>query len=167
MTATPNTFPRLLAENVRTRGDEPAYREKDLGIWNTWTWRAAATEIRAIACGLAEHGFKRGDRLAIVGDNRPEFYWSIVAAQCLGGIPVPLYQDSVADEMRYVLDHAETRFARTRSSGAARLGSKNPSCRGGRRRSSSPDPRAHGRVCKSDWTPARSRPPRPRADVAS
>ncbi len=107
----PDTFPRLLAENVRARGDKPAYREKDLGIWNTWTWREAAAEIRAIACGLAEQGFRRGDRLAIVGDNRPELYWSMVAAQCLGGIPVPLYQDSGADEMRYVLDHAETRFA--------------------------------------------------------
>ena len=111
MTAKPDTFPRLLAENVRTRGDRPAYREKDLGIWNTWSWREAAAEIRDIACGLAELGFERGDRLAIVGDNRPELYWSMVAAQCLGGIPVPLYQDSVADEMRYVLDHAEARFA--------------------------------------------------------
>ena len=109
--ATANTFPRLLAENVTTRGDKPAYREKDLGIWNTWTWKEAAAEIRAIACGLAARGFRRGDKLAIVGDNRPELYWSMVAAQCLGGIPVPLYQDSVADEMRYVLDHAEARFA--------------------------------------------------------
>ena len=109
--ATANTFPRLLAENVTTRGDKPAYREKDLGIWNTWTWREVAAEIRAIACGLAARGFRRGDKLAIVGDNRPELYWSMVAAQCLGGIPVPLYQDSVADEMRYVLDHAEARFA--------------------------------------------------------
>jgi len=111
VTENPETFPRLLAENVRTRGDQPAYREKDLGIWNTWSWREAAAEIRAIACGLAKHGFERGDRLAIVGDNRPELYWSMVAAQCLGGIPVPLYQDSVADEMRYVLGHAEARFA--------------------------------------------------------
>ncbi len=111
MTAGPDTFPRLLAENVRTRGDRPAYREKDLGIWNTWTWREAAAEIRAIACGLAEHGLERGDRLAIIGDNRPELYWSMVATHCLGGIPVPLYQDSVADEMRYVLGHAEARIA--------------------------------------------------------
>ncbi len=106
-----DTFPRLLADNVRSRGDKPAYREKDLGIWNTWTWREAAAEIRAIACGLAERGLRRGDKLAIVGDNRPELYWSMVAAQSLGAIPVPLYQDSVADEMRYVLDHSEARFA--------------------------------------------------------
>ncbi len=111
MTAKPDTFPKLLADNARTRGDRPAYREKDLGIWNTWSWREVEGEIRAIASGLAEHGFARGDRLAIVGDNRPELYWSMVAAQCLGGVPVPLYQDSVADEMRYVLDHAEARFA--------------------------------------------------------
>ncbi len=111
MTAKLDTFPRLLADNARTRGDKPAYREKDLGIWNTWTWREAAAEVRAIAGGLAEAGLRRGDKLAIVGDNRPELYWSMVAAQCLGAIPVPLYQDSVADEMRYVLDHAEARFA--------------------------------------------------------
>ncbi len=106
-----DTFPRLLLHNARVRGDRPAIREKDLGIWQTWTWAEVAREVRALACGLAARGFARGDRLAIIGDNRPRLYWSMAAAQCLGGIPIPLYQDSVAEEMTYPLREAEVRFA--------------------------------------------------------
>jgi len=105
------TFPRLLFHHAETRGAAPAIREKDLGIWQTWTWAEVAENVRAIACGLAELGFKRGDRLAIVGDNRPRLYWSVTACQCLGGIPVLLYQDAVAEEMAFVLRDAEIRFA--------------------------------------------------------
>jgi long-chain acyl-CoA synthetase len=86
-------------------------REKDYGIWQTWTWSAMAREVRALACGLAAQGFRRGDKLAIVGDNRPRLYWSMCAAQCLGGIPVPMYQDAVVEELQYVVEHAEARFA--------------------------------------------------------
>tara|TARA_R110002124_G_scaffold93072_4_gene236425 strand:- start:15886 stop:17847 length:1962 start_codon:yes stop_codon:yes gene_type:complete len=106
-----DTFPKLLAANARIRGGKPASREKDYGIWQTWTWSDVADEVRALACGLAALGFKRGDRLAIIGDNRPHLYWSMPAAQAVGGVPVPIYQDSVADEMQYVLAHAECRFA--------------------------------------------------------
>ncbi|MCB1904995.1 MAG: AMP-binding protein, partial [Gammaproteobacteria bacterium] len=63
------------------------------------------------ACGLAALGFKAGDKLAIIGDNRPCLYMSMAAAQCLGGVPVPLYQDSVAKEMAFVLDNADVHFA--------------------------------------------------------
>ena len=106
-----DTFPRLLARNARIRGQRPAMREKDFGIWQTWTWAGAADVARALACGLASLGMQRGDTVAIVGDNRPRLYWSIVAVQALGGVPVPMYQDAVADEMQYVLNHAEARFA--------------------------------------------------------
>ncbi|MFN0040980.1 MAG: AMP-binding protein [Burkholderiales bacterium] len=85
-------------------------REKDLGIWQSWTWREYADEVRFLSCGLAELGFRRGMNLAIIGDNRPRLYWSFAAAQSLGGVPVPLYQDSVADEMLYVLENAEIEF---------------------------------------------------------
>ncbi|TXH60784.1 MAG: long-chain fatty acid--CoA ligase [Thiothrix sp.] len=85
-------------------------REKDYGIWQSWTWAQMRDEIFAFANGLATLGFQRGDKLAIVGSNRPRLYWGICAAQCLGGIPVPVYQDSVADEMQYVLEHAEVKF---------------------------------------------------------
>ncbi|MCF8198251.1 MAG: AMP-binding protein, partial [Sulfuritalea sp.] len=106
-----DTFPRLLLNHAATRGDRPATREKYLGIWQTWNWTQVAEEVRAIACGLAELGFKRGDNLAIVGDNRPRLYWAMCAAQMLGGVPVPMYQDAVSAEMVFVLTDGEIRFA--------------------------------------------------------
>ncbi len=107
----PDTFPRLLLHHVAVRGERPAIREKDYGIWQTWTWRQVLDEVRAIACGLAAEGFQRGQRLAIIGENRPRLYWAMAAAQALGGIPVPLYQDAVAQEMGYVFRDAEIGFA--------------------------------------------------------
>ncbi|HXX30723.1 MAG TPA: AMP-binding protein [Myxococcaceae bacterium] len=105
-----DTFPRLLLDHAAEHGRRPAMREKDLGIWQTWDWAQVADEVRALACGLASLGFQRGEHLAIIGDNRPRLYWAIAAAQCLGGVPVPLYQDAVADEMVYVLADADVRF---------------------------------------------------------
>jgi len=107
----PDTFPKLLLDHVRLRPDRPANREKDYGIWQSWTWAEVALEVEALACGLASMGFQRGDKLAIIGDNRPRLYWSIAATQALGGVPVPIYQDSIAEEMAFVLDHAEVRYA--------------------------------------------------------
>jgi len=105
------TFPRLLLQHAQTRPDHPAFREKDLGIWQTWNWAQVADEVRALACGLAALGFRRGMNLAIVGDNRPRLYWAMAAAQCLGGVAVPLYQDAPAADMAYVLNDAEIDFA--------------------------------------------------------
>ncbi|MCB1760260.1 MAG: AMP-binding protein [Gammaproteobacteria bacterium] len=106
-----NTFPKLLLNHARVRGDKIAMREKDLGIWQSWTWQQVADEVRALACGLASLGFQRGDKLAIIGDNRPKLYMGMAAAQCLGGVPVPLYQDSIAKEMSFVLENADVRYA--------------------------------------------------------
>ena len=106
-----DTFPRLLLHHARVRPNHPATREKDLGIWQTWTWAQVADEVRALACGLAAQGFRRGMHLAIIGDNRPRLYWSMLAAQCLGGVPVPMYQDAPAAEFEYVLTDAEIAFA--------------------------------------------------------
>jgi len=106
-----DTFPRLLLQHAQTRPQRPAFREKDLGIWQAWNWAQVADEVRALACGLAALGFKRGMNLAIVGDNRPRLYWAMSAAQCLGGVPVPLYQDAPAADMAFVLDNAEIAFA--------------------------------------------------------
>ncbi|MBL8480903.1 MAG: AMP-binding protein, partial [Rhodocyclaceae bacterium] len=106
-----STFPKLLLHQARTRGDHVAMREKDRGIWQTWTWREVLAEVRALACGLAAQGLQRGTNLAIIGDNRPRLYWSFAAAQILGSVPVPLYQDAVAAEMRFVLDDAEIAHA--------------------------------------------------------
>ena len=106
-----DTIPKLLLRNAAIFGDRPAMREKDLGIWQTWTWAQALEEVRALSIGLYVLGLKRGETVAIVGDNRPRLYWAFTAAQALGAIPVPVYQDSVADEIAYVLTHAETAFA--------------------------------------------------------
>lgn len=106
-----DTFPRLLLHHAAVRGDKPAVREKEFGIWQTYSWSQVASEVRALTCGLAAQGFKRGMNLAIVGDNRPRLYWAFAAAQSLGGIPVPLYQDAVAQEMVFVLENAEIEFA--------------------------------------------------------
>ena len=105
-----DTIPKLLLDHAARRGARPAMREKDLGIWQSWSWAEAAREIRDFAHGLAALGFRRGDKLGIIGDNRPRLYWAITAAQCLGGVPVPVYQDAGAAEMEFVLDHAEVRF---------------------------------------------------------
>ena len=106
-----DTFPLLLLQHARKLGNRTAIREKDLGIWQSWTWAQVANEVRALACGLAAQGFRRGMNLAIIGDNRPRLYWSFAAAQCLGGVPVPMYQDAVAQGMLYVLDNAEIEYA--------------------------------------------------------
>ena len=105
------TFPRRLRNHGQQRPSRPAFREKHLGIWQTWSWRQVNDEVRLIACGLASLGFKRGMNLAIVGDNRPRLYWAMLAAQSLGGVPVPLYQDAPAADMAYVLNDAEIGFA--------------------------------------------------------
>ncbi len=106
-----DTFPKLLAAHARERGDAPAIREKDLGIWQSWTWREVAHEVRLLAAGLASRGFTRGMHLAVVGDNRPRLYWAQLATQALGGIPVPFYQDAPAHEMAFVFQNAEIGFA--------------------------------------------------------
>jgi long-chain acyl-CoA synthetase len=106
-----DTFPKLLVRNARVFGDRPAMRHKDLGIWQTWTWAQVLEAVRAYAAGLHRLGLKRGDTIAIVGANRPKLYWSVTAAQMLGAVPVPVYADAVADELSYVLAHAEVRFA--------------------------------------------------------
>jgi long-chain acyl-CoA synthetase len=105
-----DTFPKLLLRNADIFADRPAIRHKDLGIWQTWTWREVGDEVSAFARGLAELGLRRGDNYAIVGRNKPRLYWAMCAGQALGAVPVPLYADSVADEMGFVLAHAEVKL---------------------------------------------------------
>jgi long-chain acyl-CoA synthetase len=106
-----DTLPKVLLRNAAQFADRPAMRHKDYGIWQTWTWKELAEEVRAFAIGLRKLGLERGDAVSIIGDNRPRLYAAIAAVQSLGCIPVPVYQDAVADEMAYVLEHAEVRFA--------------------------------------------------------
>jgi len=106
-----DTFPKLLARNAAVRGARTAVRHKDLGIWQAWTWSQVHETCRAFAAGLSAIGVARGDTIAIVGQNRPRLYWAMMAAQMLGAVPVPVYADSVAEEMAYVLAHAEVKIA--------------------------------------------------------
>jgi long-chain acyl-CoA synthetase len=106
-----DTFPKLIARNARERGGRPAMREKDLGIWQTFTWAEVKDRVWVIAAGLSALGLARGQAIAIVGDNRPQLYWTVAAAQAIGALPVPVYQDAVAEEMGFVIDHAEAVIA--------------------------------------------------------
>ncbi|MCW5661718.1 MAG: AMP-binding protein [Burkholderiaceae bacterium] len=107
----PATFPQTMLAHAQARPDAPALREKSFGIWQTITWAQLAQLVRHLACGLAQAGFTRGEHLVVVGENRPRLYASMLAAQSLGGIPVPLYQDAVASEFVFPINNAEVRFA--------------------------------------------------------
>ncbi|MGA1325006.1 MAG: AMP-dependent synthetase/ligase [Rubrivivax sp.] len=105
------TFPRLMLEHARARPDAAALREKEYGIWQTTSWRELVAEVQAIAAGLADSGLTAGQHLVVVGDNRPRLYACMLAAQSLGAIPVPLYQDAVATEMVFPINNAEVTHA--------------------------------------------------------
>jgi long-chain acyl-CoA synthetase len=102
-----DTLPKLLALHAQRTPKLPGMREKELGIWQTFSWRDCQEHVRDFALGLAAHGFKRGDKLSVLGDNRARLYWAQLSTQALGGMSVPLYQDSIASELVHVLSHAE------------------------------------------------------------
>ncbi len=104
------SLPELLTRNVAKRGAQTAYREKEFGIWQAWTWAEAEEEVEALALGLLTLGAAPGDFVAIIGRNRPALYWAMIAVQKAGCVPVPLYQDAVAEEVAYALDHCGARF---------------------------------------------------------
>jgi long-chain acyl-CoA synthetase len=106
-----DTLPKLLLANVQRYGRRKvAIREKEYGIWQAYSWDQYLEQVRDFALGLAQLGFQRGDKLAIIGDNRPQLYWALMAAQALGGVPVPIYQDAIAAELRYVVDHSDAKI---------------------------------------------------------
>jgi long-chain acyl-CoA synthetase len=111
VSSTDDTLPKLLLANARRFGERTAaMREKEYGIWQTWDWPQYLEQVRGFALGLACLGFQRGDKLAIIGDNRPQLYCGLVAAQALGGIPVPVYQDAIASEVQYVINHSDAKL---------------------------------------------------------
>jgi long-chain acyl-CoA synthetase len=107
----PTTFPRLMLDHAQARPNAPALREKVYGIWQTTTWADLALLVRRLACGLAHAGLQRGDHLVVVGENRPRLYAAMLAAQALGAVPVPLYQDAAATEYTFPINNAEVGFA--------------------------------------------------------
>ena len=104
------SIPALLHRNATQFANAPAYREKEFGIWQSWTWAETQEEIEALALGLIDLGLAEGDFIAVIGRNRPTLYWAMMAAQMCGAIPVPLYQDAAAEEMAYTLGHCGARF---------------------------------------------------------
>ncbi|GLQ28708.1 AMP-binding protein [Sulfitobacter pacificus] len=107
----PESVPALLHRNATKFAHAPAYREKEYGIWQSWTWSETRDEVEALALGLMEMGINEGDFVAIIGRNRPYLYWAMMAAEMCGAVPVPLYQDANAEEMAYVMNHCGARFA--------------------------------------------------------
>jgi long-chain acyl-CoA synthetase len=105
------TFPRLMLEHAAQRPDAPALREKEFGIWQTLSWSQLAALVRDLAGGLAAAGLQRGQHMVVIGENRPRLYAAMLAAQSLGAIPVPLYQDAVAGEFVFPIVNAEVAFA--------------------------------------------------------
>ena len=112
MVESADTFPKILLKNATKYGrNKIAIREKDYGIWQSHSWQDYFEQVRDFSLGLASLGFKRDDVLAIIGDNRPQLYWGMAAAQSLGGVPVPLYQDAIEKELEFILEHSEAKFA--------------------------------------------------------
>jgi long-chain acyl-CoA synthetase len=107
----PASVPALLHRNATQFANKPAYREKEYGIWQSWTWSQTKDEVEALALGMLELGLNEGDFVAIIGRNRPYLYWAMMAAEMCGAVPVPLYQDANAEEMAYVMSHCGARFA--------------------------------------------------------
>lgn len=104
------TFPQALMDRAKKTGNKVALREKDYGIWNEYTYSDYYHEVKAVSLGLAKLGFQRGDKLAIIGDNRPEWVFSELAAQSLGGISVGIYQESLPHELSYIIDNCNAKF---------------------------------------------------------
>ena len=104
------SLPALLRRNAASFGSLAAFREKEFGIWQTWSWAKALEEAENFALGLIELGIQPGDFVAVLGRNRPDLYISMIAIQMTGATPVPQYQDSVAEEMEYVLAHCGAKF---------------------------------------------------------
>jgi long-chain acyl-CoA synthetase len=108
---THGTFPRLLERNADLFGHgKVAMREKEFGIWQEFSWKEYREQVKYFSLGLVTLGLSRGDKVAIIGDNRPEWVWAEVAAQAVGAVPLGLYQDSTLKEVAYIIDHSDASF---------------------------------------------------------
>ncbi|HRH85707.1 MAG TPA: AMP-binding protein [Rubrivivax sp.] len=104
------TLPQMLLEHARTRPQQLAQRVKRKGIWRCHTWADVLDEVRAIALGAAALGLQRGDTAVVIGENEPEHFWSIFAAQALGVRTVSVYPDATADELLYLCQDSGAGF---------------------------------------------------------
>lgn len=105
------TLPKLLVRQCTTFGEQRvAMREKEYGIWRPVTWAQYLQYVKEITLGFVELGLEPGDKVIMIGDNRPEALWSEMAAMCAGGIGVWLFQDCLMDEVQYIVDHSDAKF---------------------------------------------------------
>jgi long-chain acyl-CoA synthetase len=105
------TIPKLFFEKSQQYGDaRVAMREKEFGIWRPISWQRYFDEVKYLALGLVHLGLEEGDKVAMIGDNRPEGLWAEMAALCARGVGVWLFQDSLIDEVKYIVDHSDTKF---------------------------------------------------------
>jgi long-chain acyl-CoA synthetase len=105
------TIPQLFYKQCKRHGSgKVAMREKEFGIWRPYTWQDYFDNVKYLCLGMVSLGLKRGDKVAMIGDNRPEGIWAEMATMCAGAIPVWLFQDSMMDEVKYIVDHSDSRF---------------------------------------------------------
>jgi long-chain acyl-CoA synthetase len=106
-----DTFPKLLIERARKYGSRKiALREKDLGIWQSFTWEDYLEKVKYFSLGMISLGFQPGDKISVIGDNKPEWLIAELAAQAAGGFGTGIYQDSILKEVTYIINHSETKF---------------------------------------------------------
>ena len=111
MTENLHTLPAILERNSIQFAEKPAFREKEFGIWQSWSWKDVYEYVNNLSLGLISLGIKEGDHICIIGRNRPHLYWSIIAAQNIGAIPTPLYQYAVPQEMIFPISHCSAKMA--------------------------------------------------------
>ena len=103
-------LPNFLLKNSRERPEDTAMRVKDRGIWQTYTWKDYCLNVKQLSLALVSLGLEVGDRVAIIGENSPEYYWAEVAAFSARAIGLGLYVDSRPEEIKYILQDSESRF---------------------------------------------------------
>jgi len=105
------TIPKLFLSQCKRYGKKKvAMREKEFGIWIPFTWQDYYDNVKYLSLGMVSLGLKKGDKVSMIGDNRPEGLWAEIAAMCAGAIGVWLFQDCMMDEVKYIIDHSDTVF---------------------------------------------------------
>jgi long-chain acyl-CoA synthetase len=106
-----DTFPKLLVEQSKNRGPgELAMRQKDRGIWKRFTWKEYYEKVKYFSLGMISIGLKRGDKVSILGENEPEWYWADLGVQSVGGVVVGIFTDCMPKEVQYYASHSDSRF---------------------------------------------------------
>ncbi len=104
------TVPRVFMDTVRKYGDRVALRKKEFGIWKDISWNEYYAAAKKVGMALVQMGLKKGDCVAIIGENCPEWVFIDLGVQCVGGVSVGIYTTNSAEQCEYVINHSEARF---------------------------------------------------------